>query len=82
MIVSISEFAALAIDQNGNTLPLGKQRLACQVRTSAGAFTALSAGTRFVRVATDTAIYMDIDGGTTNTKRRALRRQQRRVSRG
>jgi hypothetical protein len=67
MIVSISEFAALAMDQNGNVLPLGKQRLACQVRTTAGAFTALQAGTRFVRIATDTAIHMDIDGGSTNS---------------
>lgn len=66
MIVSISQFAALAQDQNGNTLPLGKQRLACQVRTSAGAFTALAGGCRFVRLATDTAIQLDIDGGTTS----------------
>lgn len=67
MIVSLSEFATLAIDQNGSTLPLGKQRLVCQTRTSVGAFAALQAGTRFVRLATDTALYLDIDGGTTNT---------------
>jgi hypothetical protein len=67
MLTTISEFARLAQDQNGNVLPLGLQRLACQTRTSAGAFSALQAATRFVRVATDTAIQMDIDGGTTNT---------------
>jgi hypothetical protein len=67
MIVSISQFATLATDQNGNVLPLGKQRLACEVRTTAGAFTALSVGCRFVRLATDTAIHLDIDGGSTNT---------------
>lgn len=67
MIVSISQFAALATDQNGNVLPMGKQRLACEVKTAAGAFTALVAGARFVRIATDTAIQMDIDGGATTS---------------
>ena len=67
MIVSISQFSTLAQDQNGNVLPLGKQRLACEVRTSAGAFTALSANCRFVRIATDTAIHLDIDGGATTS---------------
>lgn len=63
MLVTISQFATLAKDQNGNVLPLGYQRLACQARTTAGAFTALGAGARFVRIATDTAIQLDIDGG-------------------
>jgi hypothetical protein len=67
MIVSITQFASLAIDLNGCPMPLGKDRIACQVRTSAGAFTALNALTRFIRVATDAAIYMDITGGTTTS---------------
>ena len=67
MLVTISEFSQLATDQNGNILPLGQRRTACQARTSAGAFTALGAGTRFVRVATDTAIQLDILGGSTTS---------------
>lgn len=67
MIVSITEFQRLAKDTNGHTLPLGAGRLGCQVRTSAGAFTALGGGTRFVRLATDTAIQMDIAGGSTTS---------------
>lgn len=67
MLVTITQFATLAQDQNGNTLPMGKTRLACDSRTSAGAFPQLGAGCRFVRLATNTSIQMDIDGGTTNT---------------
>lgn len=67
MIVSITQFTRLATDQNGNVLPLGLDRVACEVRTTAGAFAALSAGTKFVRVATDTAIHMDIAGGSTTS---------------
>lgn len=67
MLVTISQFRTLAKDANGNTLPLGDERLSCQARTSAGAFTALDAGCKFIRVATDTAIQLDINGGSTTS---------------
>ena len=67
MIVTITQFARLAVDANGNTMPVGADRIACEARTTAGAFTALNASARFIRLATDTAIQMDIAGGTTTT---------------
>ena len=67
MIVTITQFTTLAVDANGNTMPVGDNRIACEARTTAGSFTALSTAARFIRVATDTAIRMDIAGGTTDT---------------
>ena len=67
MLVTITQFAMLARDENGNILPLGKHRLACEARTTDGAFTALNTGCSFVRLATDTAIQLDIVGGTTDS---------------
>lgn len=67
MLVTLTQFAALAQDQDGNVLPLGENRLACQALTAAGSFTALQSGARFVRIATDTAIQLDIAGGSTTT---------------
>lgn len=67
MIVTITQFSQLAKDGNGNVIPLGEIRTACEARTSAGAFTTLKSSTRFVRIATDTAIRLDIAGGTTDT---------------
>lgn len=64
MIVSLSQFRELARDANGSILPMPKGRNgATEVRTSAGDFTALATTTKFVRVATDTAVYIDIEGG-------------------
>ncbi len=63
MIVSITEFATLAKDIAGQKLPLGQDRLACNVRVTNGKFPALHENCRFIRVATDTAILMDIEGG-------------------
>lgn len=64
MKVSISEYRDLARDGNMNPLPLGgAQRIACQVRTAVGLATALGADTRFVRIATDTFITTNINGG-------------------
>lgn len=65
MKVSITEFRDCAYDGLGNALPLGRNRTACQVITAAGAASALSDDTRFVRIATDTAIHIDIAGGAT-----------------
>lgn len=67
MLVTITEFSRLARDDNGNVVPLGEGRLACQSRTAAGAFSALNAATKFIRVATDTSIQIDIAGGSVNT---------------
>ena len=67
MIVTITQFASLAKDVQGNPMPLGDQRVACEARTTAGAFAVLATGTSFIRIATDTAIRLDIAGGTTDT---------------
>lgn len=67
MIASITQFTQLAKDGNGNVLPLGEGRIACEAKTAAGSFAALNARTRLIRVATDTALRMDILGGTTDT---------------
>jgi hypothetical protein len=66
MKVSITQFRALAVDANGNVMPLGRDRIACEVRTAVGAFAALNADAEFIRVATDTAMQMDITGGATD----------------
>lgn len=67
MIVSITEFSTIATDSNGQAVPLGHGRTACNVRTVVGAFPALGRDTKIIRVATDTNIRMDITGGTTDT---------------
>jgi hypothetical protein len=65
VLVTITEFSRMARDENGNPLFLGEGRIACQARTSAGSFSALNDATTFIRIATDTAIQMDIAGGST-----------------
>lgn len=67
MLVTITQFAEVAVDANGNTLPMGARRLACTTRTADGAFAALDTRCRFIRVATDTKIQMDIAGGATTS---------------
>jgi hypothetical protein len=62
MIVTLTEFATLARDQNGFILPLGSKRLVCQELAGAGPFIALQKTTRFVRLASDTGIRVYIDG--------------------
>lgn len=62
MIVSISSYSTLAKDNNGNLMPIGGERLGREVRTSAGNFAAIPAGAKFIRVATDTAIHIDVQG--------------------
>jgi hypothetical protein len=63
MIVTMTEFAQLARDQNGHLIPLGTNRLVCQELTGAGAFQALQGATRFVRLASDTGLRVYVDGG-------------------
>lgn len=67
MIVTITEYERCASDINGVPLYLGKDRIACQARTSIGAFSALSTRTKFVRIATDTAIQMNVAGGSSGS---------------
>lgn len=67
MLVTITQFERMARDANGNPLYLGEGRIGCQALTGAGAFTALDGRTKFVRIATDSAIQMDIAGGTTTS---------------
>lgn len=67
MLVTITQYSRMALDANGNPIYLGDNRIACEARTAAGAFTALDAATRFIRLATDTSIQMDITGGETTS---------------
>lgn len=64
MVTTVTEYRELARDANGYILPLGKGRIASQARTTAGAFASpLNTATRFIRVATDTAIRLNPAGG-------------------
>lgn len=65
MLVTITQYLRMARDENGLPMYLGKDRLGCEVRTAAGAFVALNPNTKLIRVATDTAIQMDVAGGAT-----------------
>lgn len=67
MKCSITQYRACAVDANGNPIPVGDARgiLGRQCLSAVGAFAALSAECRFIRLATDTAIQMDIQGGAT-----------------
>lgn len=66
MIVTINQFSKLARDQQGNYVPLGAGVSGNQTLTAAGAATALNAGTKVVRIATDTAIKIDVFGASTD----------------
>ena len=64
MLVTITEYRMLAQDENSNMLPVGDGLGFCQSRTSAGAFgQALNVGTALIRIATDTAVTLDIADG-------------------
>lgn len=67
MLVTITQFERQARDANGNLLYVGEGRLGCEARTTAGAFASLDLRTKFIRVATDTSIQMDISGSSTNS---------------
>ena len=62
MKVTITSFERLAYDANGNVLPIGDGLLQGQKLTGAGNATALTTGTNFIRVATDTAIHIKPHG--------------------
>ena len=67
MLVTLSQFTKLGKDANGNVMPLAVDRISCEARTSVGAFSALNAATRYVRLATDSSIQMDMAGGATTS---------------
>lgn len=67
MLVTITQFERQARDANGNLLYVGEGRIACEARTSAGSFTEFDTRTKFIRIATDTSIQMDIAGGATTS---------------
>lgn len=58
MLVTITEYADAQLPHQ---MPLPRTRLARQNRATAGNFTALNAGTRVIRIATDTAVTIDND---------------------
>lgn len=64
MLLTITEYAGLASDDNGNVLPMGRNKIASTGKTAAATH-ALDAQTRFVRIATDTAVQIDMSGGET-----------------
>lgn len=64
MLLTITEYAKLATDENGNVLPMGKNKIASTGKTGAATH-ALNADTKFVRIATDTAVQIDMAGGET-----------------
>lgn len=61
MLVTVTEYANLARDGAGSTVPLGGDRIASQKATAAGTIT-LDGSTRFVRIATDTKIHVKPTG--------------------
>lgn len=66
MKVSITQFRRMAVDANGVIMPMGKDRISCEVRTAVGAFAPLNVDCKLIRVATDTLMQMDIAGGGTD----------------
>lgn len=58
MKVTITSFRRLAVDANGNVLPMGGDRIEGATLTAAGSTVAHSEA-EFVRIATDTAITHD-----------------------
>lgn len=64
MLLTITEYAGLATDDRGNVLPMGRRKIASTGKTAAATH-APSAQTTFVRIATDTAVQIDMAGGET-----------------
>lgn len=62
MIVTVTQYKTIHKTHNNEGLPIGGERCGHQKRASAGSFDALGEGCRFVRVATDTSITVDVDG--------------------
>lgn len=60
MKITITEYQRMAKDENGRDVPVGDNYLAHQTLTAVGAATALNAATRLIRLATDTAVTVDV----------------------
>jgi hypothetical protein len=65
MKVTVSQYRAAVQDGNGQILSMAGEKIASELRTTDGNFTALSDECRFIRIATDTAIHMDFTGAVT-----------------
>lgn len=66
MKASVTEFDRLALDNNNYPLVrVGDAREATITNLTAGGSIALQPGTKFVRIATDTALTVDVGGGVT-----------------
>jgi hypothetical protein len=64
MHTTIHQFKRLAADDNGNLMPMGDGLNGSQRLTAVGNANAITEPTRFVRIATDTAITVNVYGGT------------------
>lgn len=62
---TITQFKRLARDADGGPLPIADDYVAGQTMTAAGTSSAMSAGTKFVRIATDTAYLVNAYGAGT-----------------
>lgn len=71
MLLTITEYAGLAMDDRGNVLPMGRRKIASTGKTAAATH-ALNAQTTFVRIATDTAVQIDMAGGETGANSELL----------
>lgn len=58
MTTTVTEYKSLAIDSESVRMPVGKLQdmITVQTQSSPGAFAALNASTKFIRIATDTAV--------------------------
>lgn len=61
MLVTITEYTELATDGNGNKIPVGLDPSGRQELTADGTADPIGGGSKFVRIATDTAIRVDGD---------------------
>lgn len=62
MIVTITQYANLAVDKAGTQLPIGGNALDSIKATAVGALTPLNGDARFVRICSDTKVEVVIGG--------------------
>ncbi len=68
MKVTITAYRSAIDDGNGHILGMADAPISSQLLTAAGTATALPDETRYIRVATDTAIHFKVEGaGAANT---------------
>lgn len=66
MLVTVTGYREIAVDFNQRPLSMGAFSTGVQTATGAGALDPLPETTRLVRISTDTAIQLDIEGGPTD----------------